>query len=71
MVHMEETVRAAKQAYSMAGITDPFNEIDLAEVHDCFTITELVITEDLGFALEAKLRNMSKKVSLNWMESWQ
>jgi acetyl-CoA C-acetyltransferase len=46
MVHMEETVRAAKQAYTMAGIKDPFNEIDLAEVHDCFTITELVITED-------------------------
>jgi acetyl-CoA C-acetyltransferase len=50
MVHMEETVRAGQQAYAQAGIKDPAKEIDLAEVHDCFTITELVIMEDLGFA---------------------
>jgi acetyl-CoA C-acetyltransferase len=49
MVHMEPTVQAARQAYEMAGIKDPFKEIDLAEVHDCFSITELVIMEDLGF----------------------
>jgi acetyl-CoA C-acetyltransferase len=49
MVHMEETVRAARQAYEMADIREPFREIDLAEVHDCFSITELVIMEDLGF----------------------
>jgi acetyl-CoA C-acetyltransferase len=54
MVHMEPTVRAAKQAYEMAGIKDPFHEIDLAEVHDCFSITELVIMEDLGFAPRGK-----------------
>jgi len=50
MVHMEETVRAGQQAYAQAGIKDPYKEIDLAEVHDCFSITELVIMEDLGFA---------------------
>ncbi len=50
MVHMEETIRAAQQAYEQAGIKDPYKEIDLAEVHDCFSITELVIMEDLGFA---------------------
>jgi acetyl-CoA C-acetyltransferase len=50
MVHMEETIRAGQQAYEQAGIKDPFKEIDLAEVHDCFSITELVIMEDLGFA---------------------
>jgi len=49
MTHMEETVVAAKQAYEQAGIKEPFKEIDLAEVHDCFSITELVIMEDLGF----------------------
>jgi len=49
MVHMEETVRAGQQAYAQAGIKDPYHEIDLAEVHDCFSITELVIMEDLGF----------------------
>ncbi len=50
MVHIEPTVRAGQQAYAEAGIKEPFKEIDLAEVHDCFTITELVIMEDLGFA---------------------
>ena len=39
---------AAKKAYDMAGIKA--NDIDLAEVHDCFTIAELLATEDLGFA---------------------
>lgn len=38
---------AARQAYDMAGITS--QEIDLAEVHDCFTIAEIIATEDLGF----------------------
>jgi acetyl-CoA acetyltransferase len=41
------TVRAAKQAYERAGI-GPEN-IDLAEVHDCFTIAEIIHSEDLGF----------------------
>ncbi|MGE0628470.1 MAG: thiolase domain-containing protein [Hyphomicrobiaceae bacterium] len=39
--------RAAKQAYEMAGVTA--DEIDLAEVHDCFTIGELLAYGDLGF----------------------
>ncbi|CAI9831797.1 MAG: thiolase domain-containing protein [Nitrosopumilus sp.] len=38
---------AAKQAYEMAGITP--DKVDFAEVHDCFTIAEVVDTEDLGF----------------------
>ncbi|WEU40756.1 MAG: thiolase domain-containing protein [Candidatus Odinarchaeum yellowstonii] len=38
---------AAKKAYEMAGVTS--KDIDLAEVHDCFTIAEIVATEDLGF----------------------
>ena len=38
---------AARQAYEMAGITP--QEIDVAEVHDCFTIAEIIATEDLGF----------------------
>jgi acetyl-CoA C-acetyltransferase len=41
------TTAAAEQAYEMAGIGPA--EIDLAEVHDCFTITELITYEDLGF----------------------
>ncbi|MHA1143944.1 MAG: acetyl-CoA acetyltransferase [Candidatus Helarchaeota archaeon] len=43
------TQQAAKAAYKEAGITDPKKEIDCCEVHDCFTITELVNCEDLGF----------------------
>lgn len=43
------TQLAAKQAYEEAGISDPVQELSLAEVHDCFTITELVTYEDLGF----------------------
>lgn len=44
-----ETSAAAKQAYEQAGVKNPLKEIDLASVHDCFTITELLIYEDLGF----------------------
>jgi acetyl-CoA C-acetyltransferase len=56
MVHIEETVRAARQAFEMAGIKDPSTEIDLAEVHDCFTITEMTIYEDLGFCPRGKAK---------------
>ena len=41
------TISAAKQAYKMAGITP--KDIDFAEVHDCFTIAEIIDIEDLGF----------------------
>jgi acetyl-CoA C-acetyltransferase len=34
----------------MAGITEPAREVDVAECHDCFTITEIINYEDLGFA---------------------
>ena len=43
------TTIAAKQAYKMAGIENPKKEIDFAEVHDCFTWTEISNYEDLGF----------------------
>jgi len=38
---------AAAQAYRMAGVTA--QDIQVAEVHDCFTIAEIIATEDLGF----------------------
>ncbi len=53
-VHIEETVRASRMAYQELGIKDPRQEIHLAEVHDCFTITELLIYEDLGFSPRGK-----------------
>ncbi|MBW2177994.1 MAG: acetyl-CoA acetyltransferase [Deltaproteobacteria bacterium] len=39
---------AARQAYEMAGVTP--KDIDVAEVHDCFTIAEMMAYENLGFA---------------------
>ena len=45
-----EIVRTAEDAYAQAGITDPRRELAMAEVHDCFTPTELVLMEDLGFS---------------------
>lgn len=45
-----EVVATAKDAYAQAGLTEPRRELALAEVHDCFTPTELVLMEDLGFA---------------------
>jgi acetyl-CoA acetyltransferase len=39
--------QAAKIAYDMAGVTA--KDIKVAEVHDCFTIAEILATEDLGF----------------------
>ena len=43
---------AARRAYAEAGITDPRKQISLMEVHDCFSITELVTMEDLGISAE-------------------
>ncbi len=45
-----EVVMTAEDAYRQAGITDPRGQFAMAEVHDCFTPTELVLMEDLGFA---------------------
>lgn len=44
---LDATVHAAKMAYKKAKITP--NDVDLAEVHDCFTIAEICAIEDLGF----------------------
>lgn len=45
-----EIVACAADAYAQAGISDPRAELAMAEVHDCFTPTELVLMEDLGFS---------------------
>jgi acetyl-CoA C-acetyltransferase len=44
---LEGSVEAARQAYEMAHITP--KDVDVAVVHDCFTIAEIVAYEDLGF----------------------
>jgi len=45
--HFMTTSKASTMAYREAGITDPRKEISMMEVHDCFSITELVTMEDL------------------------
>jgi acetyl-CoA C-acetyltransferase len=45
-----EIAACARDAYAQAGVTNPRAELAMAEVHDCFTPTELVLMEDLGFA---------------------
>ena len=65
------TVRAAREAYAMARVTPA--EVQVAEVHDCFTIAEIVATEDLGFfpkgkggpAVEEGWTGLDGKVAVN------
>lgn len=49
---LDATVHATKKAYEMASI-EP-KDVDLAEVHDCFTIAEICAIEDLGFVPKGK-----------------
>ena len=48
---------SSQKAYQMAGIKNPREELSLAEVHDCFTITELAIYENFGFSPWGKARD--------------
>ena len=45
-VGLEASVQAAQMAYKVAGVTP--KQIDFAEVHDCFTIAEIMAYEDIG-----------------------
>ena len=47
LVSLPSAREAAEQAYAMAGVSA--RDIDVAEVHDCFTIAEILAYEDLGF----------------------
>jgi acetyl-CoA C-acetyltransferase len=49
-VHFEENVLAANRAYEAADISDPLREVDVACVHDAFTVVELAVYEDLRLA---------------------
>ena len=54
---------AAKRAYEEAGITKPREEVSLMEVHDCFSITELVTMEDLFISEEgARLQRCARRL---------
>ena len=52
--YLHTTRLAAKKAYEEAGISDPKKQVSLTEVHDCFSITELITMEDLFIADEGQ-----------------
>lgn len=52
--YVHTTRIAAKRAYAEAGIQNPRGEIGMTEVHDCFSITELITMEDLGLSEEGQ-----------------
>jgi acetyl-CoA C-acetyltransferase len=52
--YVNTTRQAASRAYQEAGIRDPRGEVSMMEVHDCFSITELVTMEDLGISAEGR-----------------
>ncbi len=54
--HVESTTHAAAAAYKEAGIKNPREEISMAEVHDCFSITEAITMEDLQFSTRGKVK---------------
>ncbi len=49
---------AAADVYAQAGITNPMEEIDVAQLHDCFTLTELLSYEDLGFCKKGEAKEL-------------
>lgn len=54
----EATRTAAKTAYKQACITNPIDELDLIEVHDCFSIVELLTYEDLGLCKQGEAKDL-------------
>ena len=56
-VHIEENVLASRKAYEEAGIKNARKEISVAEVHDCFTIHEMILYEDLGISVRGRARD--------------
>ncbi len=58
LLGFESTRSAAASAYRQAGVIRPFDEIDVVELHDCFTITEVVNYEDLGLCGKGEGRDL-------------
>lgn len=52
--YVPNTRNASRRAYEEAGIKNPREELSLIEVHDCFSITELVTMEDLGISKDGE-----------------
>ena len=54
--HIEATYRAGLAAFAEAGIKNPREEISMAEVHDCFSINEAIVMEDLQFSSRGNVK---------------
>jgi acetyl-CoA C-acetyltransferase len=52
--YVANTREASRRAYAEAGLSNPRADLSLTEVHDCFSITELVTMEDLGLSDEGR-----------------
>jgi len=71
LTRLDATIIAAEKAYKMSGKKPA--DIDFAEVHDCFTIAEIIVSEDLGFfekgkggpAVEAGETQIGGKIPIN------
>jgi acetyl-CoA C-acetyltransferase len=55
-LHFESVASSAHQAYEQAGIQNPREQLDVAVIHDCFTSTEMLLYEILGFSPEGKAK---------------
>ncbi|MEW6261756.1 MAG: acetyl-CoA acetyltransferase [Thermodesulfobacteriota bacterium] len=55
-IHIPENIQAAQKAYQQAGVKSPREEISLAEVHDCFSMHELMLYEELSFSPAGRAR---------------
>ncbi len=51
------TIGCAERVYKQAGITEPFRQFDLMQVHDCFTLTEMLTYEDLGLVKKGEAKD--------------
>jgi len=55
--HFDEAVNASRMAYEQAGVKNPREDISVCEVHDCFSITEAITMEDVGFSPRGKVKD--------------
>jgi len=59
LTSLNAAVLAGRQAFKMSGIEQ--KDIDFAEVHDCFTVAELIAEEDLGFSERGKAAKFTEE----------
>jgi acetyl-CoA C-acetyltransferase len=68
--HVETTFRCGARAYEEAGVKNPREEISMMEVHDCFSITELVTYEDLQISPRGKAKEDVDASNRWWAEEF-